>query len=126
MDSVREKMIQFRQKRGYTRKEMAYLCDTSSDIIGMIENGDVTHPKIAERIGEVYGLSKEEIYELMPENRRPGSPEYDPDKYVDWIKMDRKPQFGAKTAVGTRFEQSLGYARERMRSDPLRSTSVKR
>lgn len=73
-------MRENRAKKGYSTKEMALYCGVSETLIKMVENGLVTHPKLAQRIGKEYGLSKKDIYELMPENYRPG-PNYNPDKY---------------------------------------------
>lgn len=53
----------------------------SATLLKMVEDGDVTHPKIAEKIQKACGLSDEETKYLMPENRRKGTPEYDPDKF---------------------------------------------
>ena len=62
----------------------------SRGLIGMIEHGDVTHPKIVAKLQEFYGLTDLEAEELLPKNRRPHDPEYEPDKYV--AEVDRNPQ----------------------------------
>ena len=61
----------------------------SSGLIGMVEHGDVTHPKIVEKLQNFYNLTDEEAEELLPKNRRLHDPEYDPDKYV--AEIDRQP-----------------------------------
>lgn len=38
----------------------------SKNLLEMVENGGVTHPKIARIIGEVYGLEEKDILELSP------------------------------------------------------------
>lgn len=80
--NVREKMIKFREDHLLTIKDMSDRCGISNDIIGMVEKGDVTHPFLVAKIAEAYGLTDLEAEELMPKNRRPHDPEYDPDKYV--------------------------------------------
>lgn len=62
----------------------------SRGLIGMVEHGDVTHPKIVAKLQEFYGLTDLEAEELLPKNRRPHDPEYEPDKYV--AEVDRNPQ----------------------------------
>lgn len=80
--NIREKMIKFREEHLLTIKDMADRCGVSNDIIGMVEKGEVTHPTIVAKIAEGYGLTDLEAEELMPKNRRPHGPEYDPYKYV--------------------------------------------
>ena len=60
---------------------MHYKCGVSEMLLRMLEKGDVTHPKIAKKVGIAYELSEEEINELLPLNYRPGE-YYNPDKYV--------------------------------------------
>ena len=61
----------------------------SSGLIGMVENGDVTHPIIVEKLKAFFKLTDEEAEELLPKNRRTHDPEYDPDKYV--AEVDKHP-----------------------------------
>ena len=61
----------------------------------MVENGGVTHPKIAQMIGEAYGLEEDDIYELMPRIHRPDDEKYDPDHYKP---LDDGKRSGMKTA----------------------------
>jgi len=76
-------MIDFRQKHNLTRKEMAVKCKTSTTLLSMLEDSEyeVTHPKIAERVGKVYHLTQAQTESLMPEHYRKSSPNYDPDLY---------------------------------------------
>lgn len=60
---------------------MSKIAHVSPLLLGMVENGAVTHPIIVERIRKAYKLTEIESYELLPVHRRPNSPEYDPDKY---------------------------------------------
>lgn len=85
LSSTREKMVEFREKYGLSIRQMAEICGTSSDILGMVEKGDVTHPKIVERIRKGYKLTDLEAEELLPINRRPHGGDYDPDRYVTEI-----------------------------------------
>ena len=82
--TAREKMKAYREKNGYSVERMSRKSGASTVLLRMVENGNVTHPKIAEKIGKAYKLDKEDIYELMPENYRPGE-NYDPDKYVEHV-----------------------------------------
>ena len=76
-------MIEFRQKHNLTRKKMAVKCNISTTLLSMLEDSEyeVTHPKIAERVGRVYQLTLAQTESLMPEHYRKSSPNYDPDLY---------------------------------------------
>lgn len=80
--TVREKMVAKRTGWGLTRKNLADEIGISQDLLGMVENGDVTHPNIVEKIKEAYELEDEEAELLLPINRRPNGGKYDPDQYV--------------------------------------------
>lgn len=89
-------MIEKRESLGLSREQAAKLCNprdkrtfelvyngqVSEKLIAMLENDDtcVTHPSIVKRIAKVYGMSKDERLQLLPENHRPG-PNYNPDRY---------------------------------------------
>ena len=79
----RHYMIDFRKKHNLSRKEMAAKCKTSTTLLSMLEDSEyeITHPKIAERIGKNYHLTLEQTESLMPEHYRKSSPNYDPDLY---------------------------------------------
>lgn len=81
--AARTYMHEYRERNGITLEEMAQKCRISKNLLSMLEScdSDVTHPKIAERIGEAYELTAEQIEKLMPENYRKSSPNYDPDRY---------------------------------------------
>ena len=81
--NVREKMIKWREKNKVSIKDLSLQSGVSTDLLGMVERGHVTHPAIAKKIGRVYGLNEKETWELMPENHRPNSPRYDPDMYKE-------------------------------------------
>ena len=78
--TVQEKMKAYRMEHGYSIEDMKWKTGASEVLLRMLEKGNVTHPKIAKKVGKAYHLTKEEIYELMPENHRPGE-KYNPDKY---------------------------------------------
>ena len=93
---ARNWMIAKRESLGLSREQAAKLCNprnkqtgeylhpgqVSDKLIEMLEDDDscVTHPSIVKRIAKVYGMSKDERLQLLPENHRPG-PNYDPDRY---------------------------------------------
>lgn len=79
--TTRDKMMDFRLKNNKSLSEMSIETGVSTTLLDMIEKGYVTHPKIAEKLGEAYGLTKEETEDLMPENQRSSHPKYDPNKY---------------------------------------------
>lgn len=79
---VREKMRDYRKGLGLTVRQMARMCHISETLMGMVENGYVTHPKIAARIQEKYGLTDLEAEELVPVIHRPHGGGYDPERYV--------------------------------------------
>ena len=56
----RDYMIEYRQKHGLSVVDMAIKCKTKARIIRMLEDCDqeITHPKIAERVGKAYKLTK--------------------------------------------------------------------
>ncbi len=91
--TVREKMKAYRLEHGYSFERMSWKTGTSEVLLRMVESGHVTHPKIAKKIGKAYKLSKEDIYELMPENYRPGD-KYEPDKYVEFVPDSKHAIFG--------------------------------
>lgn len=91
--TVQEKMKAYREKHGYSIDRMSMKSGASAVLLRMLERGNVTHPKIAEQIGKAYKLSKEDIYQLMPSNYRPGD-EYDPDKYVEHVADSRNAIMG--------------------------------
>lgn len=78
--STAEKMRAYREKHRYSIKTMSMKSGCSEMLLKMVENGAVTHPKIAEQIKRAYRLNKKDILEIIPENHRPG-PNYNPDKY---------------------------------------------
>ena len=82
--TTREKMKAYRLQHGYSFERMSWRAGTSEVLLRMVENGNVTHPKIAKQIGRAYELDEEDIYELIPENYRPGE-HYDPEKYVEFV-----------------------------------------
>ena len=86
--TVQEKMKTYREKHGYSIENMSRKSGASDVLLRMIERGNVTHPKIAKQIGKAYELNKEDIYELMPENYRPGE-KYDPERYVEFVPDSR-------------------------------------
>ena len=86
----REWMIEKRESMGLSREEMSWKCNpkgcngrVSELLIERLEEDDscVTHPNLVKRIRKAYGLTKDQAELLLPENHRPSSPNYDPDRY---------------------------------------------
>lgn len=75
---VRKYMIDYRNDRQISRKAMADKLDISETLLAIVENGGVTVPGIAKRIGKYYKLTELQTEELMPECRRPHSPHFNP------------------------------------------------
>lgn len=78
---VREKMIAWRKKRNLPLDVMSKNCGVSVEILNLVEQGGITHPKLVNKIRKVYKLTEREAEELMPENYRKSSSKYDPDLY---------------------------------------------
>lgn len=81
---AREKMIAYRKLHETIGTPLNYISNKlkiSPMLLDMVENGHVTHPKIARRMQELYDLTEEEYEELVPEIHRKSSPKYDPDHY---------------------------------------------
>ena len=79
---ARQYMIQIRERKNRTIKQMADLIGISEGLLRMIEEGAVTHPQIVLAIQNTYTLTDMQAEELLPVNRRPNGGEYDPDRYV--------------------------------------------
>lgn len=79
----RDYMIDYRLKHDLSVVDMAIKCKTKARIIRMLEDCDqeITHPKIAERVGKAYKLTKKQTEGLMPEIHRKSSPNYNPNLY---------------------------------------------
>ena len=59
---VREKMENYRKEHLLTFNKLSRKCRVSAYLLSQVEKGWVTHPKLATRIGKVYGLSDDETY----------------------------------------------------------------
>lgn len=79
---ARQYMIDYREKRRFTRDFMANKLKISPKLLEMLEENDqeVTHPEIVKDIAKAYRLTKEQKTMMLPPNYRPG-PDYDPDRY---------------------------------------------
>ena len=60
---------------------IANLLGVSVMLMDILEEGGVTHPKLAEKIGKIYKMTNLEIELMMPPNYRKHGKKYDPDKY---------------------------------------------
>lgn len=63
---MRNWMVQLRRKRGYSPADIASMTGASQILIRRVEAGDVTHPKIVDRLAHAYGMSVEERNSLVP------------------------------------------------------------
>lgn len=79
--TTREKMIAYRKRTGKSIADISRITDIGGFLIGQIEDGWVTHPDIAMKLAKAYELTDEDVKELIPENYRPESKKYDPDRY---------------------------------------------
>lgn len=65
------------------KQVIANMLEVSVMLMNILEEGGVTHPKLAEKIGKIYKMSNSEIEAMMPANYRKHGKKYDPDKYKD-------------------------------------------
>ena len=72
---------------------MALVSGISETLLDLIEHGGVTHPDIAKRVVEAYGLPEACAEELIPRNYRKGEEEYDPERYRRMENVDGKNAF---------------------------------
>ena len=86
---TRKKMVNYRTRHHKTIKEMADRCKISEALMTMVEEGEVTHPKIVKRIARVYHITELESEQLMPINHRLHGGDYDPDRYKVMFKSLR-------------------------------------
>lgn len=63
-------LIARREKLGYTREALAALCGCSAGLIRIVEEGGVTHPRIAARIIRRCGLGLDAYNAIVPGERR--------------------------------------------------------
>lgn len=69
---MRQWLIDLREAKGVDRRKMAEKCEcTYTMLLIMEENDAVTHPRIAARIADEYGITDvEKFNELIPRYRR--------------------------------------------------------
>lgn len=65
------------------KQTIANLLGVSVMLMDILEEGGVTHPKLAKKIGKIYGMTGAEIEAMMPVNYRKHGKQYDPDRYKD-------------------------------------------
>lgn len=66
----REWLIARREKLGYTREALAALCGCSAGLIRIVEEGGVTHPRIAARLIRRCGLGLDAYNAIVPRERQ--------------------------------------------------------
>lgn len=105
----------YRKTHDLDLKVMAKVAGVTTGLLDILESGGVTHPKLAEKVGRTYGLTPLETEELMPENHRKHSPNYDPDRYkIEPVYNDRilpRREFMDIYVMERRNEQMTGNAR---------------
>lgn len=65
------------------KQTIANMVGVSVMLMDILEEGGVTHPKLAKKIGKIYKMSNYEIEAMMPVNYRKHGKQYDPDRYKD-------------------------------------------
>lgn len=63
-------LIKARERRKWTRAELAAAAKCSTLLIDILEQGGVTHPNIAIRIGKALGLKGKDLMPLVPKRYR--------------------------------------------------------
>lgn len=63
-------LIEARERRKWTRAELAEAAKCSTLLIDILEQGGVTHPNIAIRIGKALGLRSKDLMPLVPKRYR--------------------------------------------------------
>ena len=76
-------MVKYRSDNQIDIRTMAERCRISMGLLRMLEEGEVSAPSIAQRVGEAYGLTELETEDLMPLNYRLHGGDYEPDRYVE-------------------------------------------
>lgn len=79
--TTREKMINYRKENNLSLISLSLASGVSVHLLELVENGNVTHPSIAEKIRKAYKLTRKDAEDLMPKNQRKSSDEFEPDKY---------------------------------------------
>ncbi len=68
---ARQWMIEMRNRMHLTIEGMAHLCKCGPYLLREIEESDwITHPHIASRIADVYGMNLDRFNSLIPETRK--------------------------------------------------------
>lgn len=78
-----EKIRLVREASELSKQEIANLLGVSVMLMDILEEGGATHPKLAKKIGKIYGMTGAEIESMMPVNYRKHGKQYDPDRYKD-------------------------------------------
>lgn len=80
----RQYMADFRVGFGLTWNTLARMCECSCVLLRMLENSDkeVTHPKIALRVAQVYGLTRDQYASILPKCHWALSADYVPGRAV--------------------------------------------
>lgn len=119
--SVYDKIARHQKAERLNDRDMAYKLHIGEVLLRMIKKGEVTHPNIVKRIQKYFKLTDLEVEVLLPENRRPHSEKYDPDKYV--TNPLRAPIVNRKTADDKAYEEYLATLSSEYRNHHVISVS---
>ena len=86
---MRQWLIDLRDNKGLTRRQMAKKCECTYTMLLIMEEDDaITHPRIAARIADEYGIKDVALYNsLIPRDRKVKKipkRELKPDKELNW------------------------------------------
>lgn len=79
---AQEKVKRWRVDHGLTIAQMARQLRISETLLYIVEDGGVTHPRVAERFQKLCGLTDLEAEGLIPVHLRPHGGDYDPERYL--------------------------------------------
>lgn len=101
-------MIKYRTDHNLSYDFISQKTGVSIRLITMVEDGEVTHPLIAESLRNFYKLTKIQTEELLPKNRREHDPEYEPDKYVIHVNKGVDKIMPKQTLIERYMTEHLG------------------
>lgn len=94
MAAIRQWMVDLRKAKEMTMREMAEKCECTKTLLLMIEeHGAITHPRIAVRIAEEYGITDVALYNsLIPTEyatTKIPARQSKPDPHMKWKDIER-------------------------------------
>lgn len=67
---MRKWMVEIREKRGLSLRQMSTICDCSRTLLYIVECGGITHPDIASDIARAYGMNVQQYNQLVSEDHQ--------------------------------------------------------